>query len=146
MKKCLVKFALQITCQWIGIERYTLSALFAFFTLRIFGFFTHKPFLIISPLFFIISNKFFFKRKVYIWRRDDGVVSYGYHTCDRWSWASRKVAPPPGMPGERRGRGGASREEAEGQLQLQSQGAHTSGHGSRSWPLAILSTPGLAIF
>ena len=47
---------------------------------------------------------------------------------------------------QEQGGGGASREEAEGQPQLQSQGAHTSGLGGHSGPLAILSTPGLAIF
>ena len=33
-KNCLVKLTLQITCQWAGIERYKLSALFELFTSR----------------------------------------------------------------------------------------------------------------
>ena len=79
--KNLVRFPLKITCQWIGIEWYTLSALFALFTWRngwSFGFFTHKPFLIISPLFFIILNEFFFLKKgVYMEKRRWGVLG-GY--------------------------------------------------------------------
>ena len=41
-------------------------------------------------------------------------VSYGYRTCDIWSRASRKEAPPPGMPGERQERGGVSSKKQKG--------------------------------
>ena len=78
LPKNLVRFPLKTTCQWIRIEQYTLSALFALFTWRngwIFGLFTHKPFLIISPLFFITLNKFFFVKKgVYMEKRRWGVL------------------------------------------------------------------------
>ena len=70
-KNILVKFTLQITCQWMEIDRYKLSALYAHFTVHremddFLVFFTPKPFLSYLPCFSLFRTNFFLKTGVYM--------------------------------------------------------------------------------
>ena len=76
LKIFLAKFTSKISCQWMEIERYKLSALFELFTSRngwIFRFFTPKPFLSYLPYLSLFWTNFFLKTGVYMEKRGRGV-------------------------------------------------------------------------
>ena len=80
---CLVKLTLQITCQWIGIERYKLSALYAHFYIEkwmnFLFFFLTNLFWWYLPCFSLFWTNFFLNDRciMYIWTSEVGMFLGG---------------------------------------------------------------------